>query len=232
MFINDDTIAAPDLIETHCAAHDAFPEETCAILGRMTIHPDFADNPFSPLHHDASYLPLEHREEVDWTCFFTCNVSLKTDFLKRVGEFEEGLRWHEDIELGERLARNGMRLLYRPDALGYHWHGLDERQYLRIADREGEALALWWNIRPDLTETLVRLGLVGAPSLERPVRYRVADAAFSVVGQGLPLWAARTVASVSPETARVLWRKVFQHRKRQAITAALRNFDTQRETAT
>lgn len=230
LFVNDDTIADPGLLAVHLEAHAAAPDPRLAVLGRMTIHPDYARSPFSPLHHDASFAPLAGRDEVPWTSFFTCNVSVKAAFLAEVGGFDSALRWHEDIELGERMHRHGLRLLYRPEALGYHWHLLDERQLLRIAEREGEALVRWWRRRPDLLETLQGLGLSGPAPLHRPLRHSLADAAFAVTGERLPLRVAEAAAPVSPRLARMIWRKVFQTRKRRAIATAMKTLDCEKET--
>jgi glycosyltransferase involved in cell wall biosynthesis len=221
LFINDDTIADPRLIEAHLEAHARAPDEATAVLGRMTIHPDHAANPFSPLHHDASYALLEGVQEAHWSFFFTCNVSVKAAFLRRAGRFDPNLRWHEDIELGERLAAAGMRLLYRPDALGLHWHGLDERQYLRIAEREAASLVVWRRKRPDLAETLHGLGLVGAPECPEALRHRLANLAFGLLGEAAPLGVARLLGQASPGMARAIWKRVFQFRKRAEMARLL-----------
>ncbi len=231
LFINDDTIAAPGLLGAHLDTHAAARDPHVAVLGRMTIHPDYADSPFSPLHHDASFAPLAGQEAVHWTSFFTCNVSVKSAFLAQVGGFDPALRWHEDIELGERMHQHGLQLLYRPEALGYHWHLLDEGQLLRIAEREGEALVRWWHSRPDLLETLRGLGLSGPAPLHRPLRHGLADAAFAVTGERLPLRLAEVAAPVSPRLARMIWRKVFQAHKRRAIATALKTLEREKGTA-
>ncbi|WP_457104467.1 right-handed parallel beta-helix repeat-containing protein [Methylobacterium sp. P5_C11] len=144
----------------------------------MTIDPALPFSPFSALHHDASYDALAGRDAVGWDAFLTCNVSVDRRFLQEAGGFEPKLFWHEDIELGERLARRGMRLFYAPEARGYHHHLLDAAAYLRIAEREGAALVLWYRKRPDLVVDLGRLGLVGPPPLGAAARHRVADLAM------------------------------------------------------
>ena len=221
LFLNDDTIAEPDLLARHLALHASYPEQEVAVLGRMTIHPDFAANPLSPLHHDASFAPLAGQEEVGWTAFFTCNLSVKAAFLARHGQFDERLRWHEDIELGQRLVPHGLRLLYAPEALGYHWHSLDEAQFLRIAEREGTALALWWKKAPDLAPVLGALGMVGPEALPPALRHRLGDAAFATFGDTAALRLAEQVSPVAPGLSRAIWRKVFQFRKRRAIREEL-----------
>ncbi|TXN43707.1 glycosyltransferase, partial [Methylobacterium sp. WL18] len=158
LIVNDDTIPAPSLVDAHLAAHARRGGRETAILGRMTIDPALPFSPFSALHHDASYDALAGRVEVGWDAFLTCNVSVDRRLLEEAGGFDPRLTWHEDIELGERLARRGMHLFYEPEALAYHHHLLDETAYLRIAEREGAALVLWYRKRPDLAPDLTRLG--------------------------------------------------------------------------
>jgi len=221
LIVNDDTIPAPSLVDAHLAAHARRGGRETAILGRMTIDPALPFSPFSALHHDASYDALAGRVEVGWDAFLTCNVSVDRRLLEEAGGFDPRLTWHEDIELGERLARRGMHLFYEPEALAYHHHLLDETAYLRIAEREGAALVLWYRKRPDLAPDLTRLGLVGPPPLAAAPRHRVADLAMPTAL--LPGWqmAARVLTRISPEAGRTVWRRLFQRQKRLAIARAL-----------
>ena len=221
LIVNDDTIPAPGLVAAHLAAHAGRGGRETAILGRMTIDPALPFSPFSALHHDASYDALEGRVEVGWDAFLTCNVSVDRRLLEEAGSFDPRLTWHEDIELGERLARRGMQLFYAPEALAYHHHLLDETAYLRIAEREGAALVLWYRKRPDLAADLSRLGLVGPPPLGAAPRHRVADLAMPTAL--LPGWqmAARVLTRINPEAGRTIWRRLFQRQKRLAIARAL-----------
>ena len=54
-------------------------------------------------------------------CYFN-NTSLKLEFVRQNGQFNENFRsWGcEDWELGYRLIQKGMVMIYDPDAVGYH----------------------------------------------------------------------------------------------------------------
>jgi GT2 family glycosyltransferase len=217
LIINDDTIAVPGLLAAHLALHEAHPEPGVAVLGRMTIDPSLPPSLFAALHHDASFRQFEGREELGWEAFFTCNLSVKRDFLLHCGLFDEALRWHEDIELGERLVPHGLRLLYCPRALGYHHHFLCEADYLKIATREGRSLVHWHQRRQ-------AAGLSDNPILRQALhpalRHRLADLALNRWTLGAALAAARTLSAVRPGAARVLYARIFQRLKRQAIAQA------------
>jgi GT2 family glycosyltransferase len=56
--------------------------------------------------------------------FLTGNASVRRDDLLRVGSFDEQFTGygHEDLELGYRLHKSGVEILYDPEAVNYHWH--------------------------------------------------------------------------------------------------------------
>jgi len=214
LIINDDTIAVPGLLAAHLALHEAHPAPGVAVLGRMTIDPWLPWSLFAALHHDASFRAFEGRAELGWDAFFTCNLSVKRDFLRRFGVFDEVLRWHEDIELGERLAPHGLRLLYCPEALGYHQHLLTEADYLKIAVREGRALVQWRLARKDAA---LADNAILREAFHPAWRHRLADLALNRWTLGPALAAARGLARVHPASARLLYARIFQRLKRQAM---------------
>ena len=218
LIINDDTIAVPGLLAAHLAMHRAHPDEAVCVLGCMTISPDLPPSLFAALHHDASFRQFAGRTELGWDAFFTCNLSVKRGFLLRHGLFDEELRWHEDIELGERLVPHGLRLLYCPEALGLHHHFLAEPDYLQIAVREGRSLAQWHLKRraagqPDNS--------VVGPAIRPALRHRLADVALTARSMPAALIVARYMARRWPGAARAIYAKVFQRLKRQAINNTL-----------
>ena len=218
LIINDDTIAVPGLLAAHLALHEVHREEGAAVLGRMTIAPELPPSLFSALHHDASFALFEGRRELGWEAFFTCNLSVKRDFLLRFGLFDEALRWHEDIELGERLAPHGLRLFYCAEALGLHYHRLGEAEYLRIAEREGRSLAQWHQRRratgqPDND--------ILAGVLRPRWRHRIADLVLNPWTLPCVRMAARISGPFWPAGARMIYAKIFQRLKRQAFFSAM-----------
>jgi GT2 family glycosyltransferase len=70
-----------------------------------------------------SYRKLQHGCEAHFHFLYTCNVSLKREFLVSVGGFDERFKMaaYEDTELGFRLSEAGLRLLYNARAIGYHY---------------------------------------------------------------------------------------------------------------
>jgi hypothetical protein len=61
--------------------------------------------------------------EVSWAAGLFLNTSAKVAFLRANGVFDERFQayGYEDVELGYRLVKKGFRMIYNPDAIGYHY---------------------------------------------------------------------------------------------------------------
>jgi glycosyltransferase involved in cell wall biosynthesis len=214
LLINDDTIPTPAMLAEHLAAHARFPDDRVAVLGRVTVAPDLPRSRLAPLHLDRAFMLIGERRELDWRAFLTCNVSVKKSLLERGGYFEERIRYHEDLELGERLSHHGLRVIYRPEALGYHDHYLTEEEFFSIAGREARALAMWARIAPGLAGTLAEFGYEPAVPFARRLKHRLLG--IAVNRATIPFW--RTVARRCPAPFEVfavrLYLALFQCVKR------------------
>lgn len=223
LFINDDTIATPGMLAEHLAGHDEHPDDRVAILGRVTVSPGLPPSRLAALHLDRAYALIGDRRDLDWRAFFTCNVSVKKSLLDRGGRFEERLRYHEDLELAERLSHHGLRVVYRPAALGYHEHFLTEDEFLRVARREADALAAWARISPRLEPLLGELGFEPALPRSRRVKHRLAG--LVVNRATIPVW--RQMARRCPRelegVALAIYRQVYQSILRTRLRDALRS---------
>ena len=231
LILNDDTIIAPRCVAEHLAAHDERPEPEVAVLGRVTLDPAVPRTLFSDLHLDETFSTFEGLAELDWRGFITCNLSLKRAFLLEHGMFEESMFPHEDLELGKRLRTHGLRVVYRPAALGHHHHHVTETDFLRVAAQDGRALARWYKKEPTFLDGLYGLGLQGPPPLRRTAKNVLADL---VIG-GMPFAAARATASLAARVNRdagvFLYRRLYQYVRRQAIDREIRHGPARATTA-
>lgn len=143
LFTDDDIIPARTVVEEHLAWHKDHPERNLAVLGYVEWAPELYPTPFMRwLSHAGPYFSygyLSPGGEATVGNFYTCNVSLKLDFLKATGWFDEDFRGCglEDNEFGYRLFKNGMRLFYNPYAVGYHW------KRVTFADVKRRLIAVW-----------------------------------------------------------------------------------------
>ena len=71
--------------------------------------------------------------------FATGNVAIARKWLIEAGLFDTGFQLYgwEDLELGVRLKKLGLKLIKCPQAVGYHWHpAFDLEQIPKMIDRE------------------------------------------------------------------------------------------------
>jgi len=133
LFIGDDIIATPSLIEQHMAFHCKYPEENVAMLGYVTWSSEVKVTPFMYwLEHGGpqfQYYKFRHQEKVK--AFWTCNISLKREFMIKEGIFDEDFIYaaYEDTELGYRLQKKGLQIIYNKNATAYHYHSTNIEKY-------------------------------------------------------------------------------------------------------
>lgn len=119
-----DIIASPRLVAEHVASHRAHPAPEVMVAGALTQSLDLPPSAFQrAADHAVERVFRNQFADVEHGGFLVSNLSFKRDFMLGHGMFRE---WPpaagEDIELGFRLQRAGMRLVGNPAALGYHHH--------------------------------------------------------------------------------------------------------------
>jgi GT2 family glycosyltransferase len=182
ILLDDDVVPDPDLVAAHAAYHRAHPGDRDAALGELYLSDEVRADAMSLFHafpyHEAKRQPL-----LSYLYFWTCNVSVKTPFLRRHGLFDEDAALHplEDMECGYRLAQAGMRLRFLPEARGCHLHKLRAEDVSRKGRRTGRAQSALIRKVPDLALKR-RFGILtpDQPLSIRTVR-RLRRVAFSMV---------------------------------------------------
>lgn len=123
ILLADDIHPTPALVESHATYHRQHPEPHIAALGRVVQSPDLPETVFQKNWDPFKYYEIDGETELPYWKFWACNISVKRQFLLDHGLFQE---WkgaaHEDVELGFRLSRNGLRIFYNPSALAHHYH--------------------------------------------------------------------------------------------------------------
>lgn len=126
LFTDSDIVPERELVSQHLHWHRNNPQTGTAVLGYVTWPAEIKATPFMRWYGEEgalfAYRRLRGKREIDFHFFYTCNLSLKTDFLRTCGQFDEDFKsasW-EDTELGYRLNKAGLRLLYNPQAIAFH----------------------------------------------------------------------------------------------------------------
>ena len=133
LFTDSDIVPKGDLVEQHIAWHQRNPNLNTAVLGYVTWPLEIKATPFMRWYGEGrlfEFDKLRNKREASFHTFYTCNLSLKTEFLRTSGQFDEEFKRaaFEDVELGYRLSKQGLRLLYNTAAIGYHY------QFFSFAD--------------------------------------------------------------------------------------------------
>ena len=139
LFNDSDIFASPDLLSQHLRHHRA--RRKIAVVGLEVQVKDYADYLHKRDHpSERGSLHKPTRKKLPWLYFLTGNASVRREDLMRVGRFDESFTGygHEDLELGYRLERAGVTILYEPNAINYHCQDVphdDQKEKMRLAGR-------------------------------------------------------------------------------------------------
>jgi len=118
IFIDSDLVVTSSFIEAHTQAlitgQQKFGGDRLFTYGRVVNTANFDDptsEPYKITDFSAAY-------------FDTGNVAIARKWLEAAGLFDTSFQLYgwEDLELGVRLQKLGLKLIKCPLAVGYHWH--------------------------------------------------------------------------------------------------------------
>ncbi len=123
IILDDDVLPDADLVLQHANFHKQYPEPHHAAIGEAYVPPHMLEDPIS-VFHTFPYDEVRKLDRLSYLHFWTCNVSVKRQFMLEAGMFDESFLYYEDMICGYRLASNGMHLHFLPAARGQHLHQL------------------------------------------------------------------------------------------------------------
>jgi glycosyltransferase involved in cell wall biosynthesis len=152
LFMDDDIWAVPGLIQAHY-------NKQIEIGGGVVVGavPPAKENMTTVWHQYLAnrYKKIEerlHNCPIDYSCFFTGNVSLLTSILKKHNGFDEHFREYsfEDTELGYRLFKAGIRFAHAHEAIGYHVLNETLSSLMNRAYQTGKSSVVLVKLAPDV----------------------------------------------------------------------------------
>jgi glycosyltransferase involved in cell wall biosynthesis len=172
LFLDDDLIAAPDLLERHIACHGEAPSDA-VVIGYSPPRPPRPGLAAlgAALWWEDQFRSMERSAALSFTDALSGNVSIRRSAFLDGRSFDpsfEGLR-REDWEWGFRLLTGGARLRYEPEAVAAHEYELSAARRLRACRLEGRGDARLLERHP---EAAPRLPLAShrPASWRRPLR--------------------------------------------------------------
>lgn len=140
LFIDDDVVATPTLVQEHLDSHrTGGPDQV--VIGPMINPPDFPMRPWVRWEQAMLYKQYDALNagefEPTYRQFYTGNASVARSRLVEVGGFDTRFRRAEDVELSYRLARAGLRFVFNARAVGHHYADRSFESWLRNAHDYG-----------------------------------------------------------------------------------------------
>jgi glycosyltransferase involved in cell wall biosynthesis len=141
LFLDDDLLAGPRLVESHLRAQER-NGGACVVVGRIERHPQSVTGAFfrePELGRRRAYIRNQPLRFVDWRIW---NLSLPRDRFLTAGGFDESssLLGLGDVELAWRLEQDGMGGIYSDEACAYLWRPMTVEEQRRRYYAEGYTL--------------------------------------------------------------------------------------------
>lgn len=166
-FLGSDTPPEPDWLAGLWDRLRTERSGALAVIGRTDWHPNVRRSPFLRYINEHGlqfgFALIDDHEDVPFNFLYGSNSALHRRWLER-HRFDTRFpdaAW-EDTELGYRMTRDGLRIVYRPDARVLHDHDVSLSGFLSRQRRVGRSAAIFRELHPSLCHFL-RLPPKGAP---------------------------------------------------------------------
>jgi glycosyltransferase involved in cell wall biosynthesis len=159
LFNDSDIIADPALLETHLARHRA--ERKIAVVGWEVQVTSIEDYEYKRAHpQERGSLHPATRRRLSWLYFLTGNASVRRQDLLAAGSFDERFTGygHEDLELGYRLQKAGVQIVYEPRAVNYHCQDVPHDDQVEKMKLAGRSTVRFYRKHPDFA-VMANLGM-------------------------------------------------------------------------
>ena len=154
-FMDDDDIASEILLEEHVKTHLMFPAQHYGVLGYTALSPEMSGNPLMHFVTEVgcflfSYPSLKNGEVLDYSYFWGGRSSCKRSFLLEHGVFNPVFRFGaEDIELGYRLSKHGLRVIYNRNAVSIMVRKISFDAFCHRLERQGSSNYVMSRLHPE-----------------------------------------------------------------------------------
>jgi glycosyltransferase involved in cell wall biosynthesis len=208
LFLDDDLVAAPDLIHKHYRAHCEERSGQRVVIGYSAPRPysDTFAGQRATVWWEDHYRAKSRAISMTFTHMLSGNMSLSRAAFNDLGRFDTafGRLRREDWEFGIRALQGGVELCYEPEAVARHEFNARTRGVIEVALLEGKGDARLHRLHPDASPLLRR------PGLGHRLRHPLYETALRVLGRS----PARSIAAITLDLlevarARHLWLRLL-----------------------
>jgi glycosyltransferase involved in cell wall biosynthesis len=145
LFFDDDDVAAPTLLEEHLKTHRKYPKKNYAVLGYTEWVSGLDVTPLMKFVTEVgcflfSYPSIKNGDILGYTRFWGGRSSCKRTFLIGHGVFNPVFRFGcEDIELGYRLSKHNLKVVYNADAVSFMIRPVGLDDFVRRLIKQGRS---------------------------------------------------------------------------------------------
>lgn len=160
LFFDDDDIADRHLLRQHLESHESNRDEHIAVLGYTTWTPSLHVTEVMKYVSDIGqflfcYNHLKDGQALDYTFFWGGRSSCKRSLLVKRGVFNQRIRFgSEDIELGYRLTKFGLKVIFNRKAVQYMNRAVTYDEFCRRCEKHGSSQYLFSQLHeePEIQE--------------------------------------------------------------------------------
>jgi glycosyltransferase involved in cell wall biosynthesis len=161
MFIGDDILASPVLVEQHLRFHDLHNHNgNMAVLGYIRWAPDLRVTRFmkwiGEMGWQFGFSLIKDPMDLPFNFFYTSNISLPRRKFIECGGFDEDFQEYgwEDIELSLRLKELGLKIIYNREALAFHDHPTSLASFCQRQMKVGFSALCFFKKHPEMERFL------------------------------------------------------------------------------
>jgi GT2 family glycosyltransferase len=165
LFCGDDTRPDKHLLEIHLDRHRQ--KNGIAVLGMAFWDESEEVTDFmrwlAPAGPQFHYNTIKDPSDAGFDHFYTCNISLEKKWFE-LEKFDERFDCaFEDIELGLRLEKRGLKIYYVPETKVFHSHQYDEKSFGERMKRVGRSTIIFFKKYENDRKTLRMLKMKYTP---------------------------------------------------------------------
>ena len=166
LFLGDDIVPCQNFLHEHRKSHNS-RDPNLAAIGYTCWPNHFSSSSFLEYIGEQGwqfgFSMIEDPENLPFNFFYSSNLSLPQSLFRGSGGFDESFDdygW-EDVELGLRLKKKGMKLVYNRRAIAYHDHRINLRSFVKRQRKVGRSA---WTLYGKHPETADFLNIEETPS--------------------------------------------------------------------